>query len=81
MTMPTRIYVKEYKGHKIRVISQGYAQIVQIDNDEPQHFTDTQTGAIYYCHQEIDKMVKQGLTSSTLSSIMNTDKRKGEKQK
>ena len=58
MTMPTRIYTKEYKGHKMRVISQGYAQIVQIDDYEPQHFTDTQTGAIYYCHQEIDKMTK-----------------------
>ena len=58
MTMPTRIYVKEYKGHKIRVISKGYAQTVQIDDNEPQHFTDTQTGAIYYCHQEIDKMTK-----------------------
>ena len=59
MTMPTRIYVKEYKGHKMRVISQGYAQIVQIDDHEPQHFTDTQTGAIYYCHQEIDKITKK----------------------
>lgn len=57
MTMPTRIYVKEYKGHKIRVISKGYVQTVQIDDDEPQHFCDTDTGAIYYCKKEIDKMV------------------------
>ena len=46
-----------YKGHKITVISVGYAQTVQIDDYEPQQFCDTWTGAIHYCKKEIDKMV------------------------
>jgi hypothetical protein len=58
MTIKTKTKELEYKGHTIKVISKGYAQTVQIDNDEPQHFCDTDTGAIYYCKKEIDKMVK-----------------------
>ena len=77
MTIKTKIKELEYKGHTIKVISKGYAQTVQIDNDEPQHFCDTDVGAIYYCKKEIDKMVKQGLTNLTPNVIINTDKGKG----
>ena len=55
---PMLIFKKEYKGIKFTVRTNGYHQIVTIQNCEPVAFTDTKIGAIAWAKKEIDKMQK-----------------------
>ena len=52
------IFEKEYKGIRFTIRTNGYRQIVTIQNCEPVTFTDTKIGAIAWAKKEIDKMQK-----------------------